>query len=305
MTALDDLTGSQMFLFGRAHENLAAAWLIGYRNAKTRASYAHSINIWFGFCDRIGADPLAALRAHVELYQREMEMEGKKPRTISGRLAALGSFYQYCIDEDVLTKSPMRGVRRPLIEYKSPTQHLNRPQFSDLIEGVRPLGWTPLATIMLLGFNGLRVAEACGIDTTDVSRTESYTVVNVLRKGGKRQDITLAVSTAHAVHKVLEDGHVGPLLLNRQGNRLDQKAVQRIIDVGMRNVRHPPSGRITPHSFRHTWCTLAQDAGVPLERIQADGGWADPRMPGTYYAHGHDNPFKAATHSVAALVQST
>jgi len=47
----------------------------------------------------------------------------------------------------------------------------------------------------------------------------------------------------------------------------------------------PPLPRITPHSLRHTWCSVMFAIGEPLPNVLADGGWADPSLPLRIYAH--------------------
>jgi integrase len=64
--------------------------------------------------------------------------------------------------------------------------------------------------------------------------------------------------------------------------------------------RHP---RITPHVLRHSWTTLAIDAGVSQDQVRHDAGWADARVV-SYYTHGRDQALRATTHSVAAFVFS-
>jgi integrase/recombinase XerD len=57
----------------------------------------------------------------------------------------------------------------------------------------------------------------------------------------------------------------------------------------------------SPHALRHSWTTACVDARVPVDQIQHDGGWADPRLI-PYYSHGADRPEKAATHGITAYV---
>ena len=122
------------------------------------------------------------------------------------------------------------------------------------------------------------------------------------RKGGRAAKAVLARPTEAAVSACIGDRRTGPLFLNRAGHRMDQPAAQRFLDRAAHHLhgRHP---RVTPHVPRHSWTTLAIDAGVPQDQIQHDGGWADARMV-SYYTHGRDQALRAATHSVAAYVLS-
>ena len=122
------------------------------------------------------------------------------------------------------------------------------------------------------------------------------------RKGGRAARAVLARPTEAAVTACIGDRPSGPLFLNRAGRRVDQRAAERMLDrasVGL----HGRHVRVTPHMLRHSWMTLAIDAGASHDQIQHDGGWADARM-ASYNTHGRDQALRATTHSVAAYVLS-
>lgn len=122
------------------------------------------------------------------------------------------------------------------------------------------------------------------------------------RKGGKEGAAALSRPVEAAIADAVGDRVEGPLLLNRAGNRMTRSNAQTVLDRAKRNVR----GRVptlSPHVLRHTWCTLAIEAGASLTRVQADGGWADTRM-AEYYLHAKHDPLNSATHLVAAHVLS-
>ncbi len=52
--------------------------------------------------------------------------------------------------------------------------------------------------------------------------------------------------------------------------------VRRVIAAGIKD-------NITPHSTRHTFITLALDAGAPLQKVQVAAGHADPRKTERYW----------------------
>lgn len=286
----------------RRTELIAGAWLAGYRSPRTRATYSTSIRAWFGWCQQHAVKPLEAVRAHVEVWQRELEQTEYAPRTIAVRLTALASFYRYCENEELIVRSPMIRVRRPRIERRSPRTALTRGQLHDLLAAAQTQGPHPYGLLCLLGFNGLRIAEATSLDVDALDYDGLFPILHLTRKGGKAGRAVLARPTEAAIHDCIAGRSAGPLFLNRKGARLDQRSAQRILDRATRqlNGRHP---RVTPHVLRHTWTTLAIDAGVPHDQVQHDGGWADARMV-SYYTHGRENALRAATHSVAAYVLS-
>jgi len=156
---------------------------------------------------------------------------------------------------------------------------------------------------MLLGFNGLRVGEMCAANVEHIEY-DGFSPVLFLpsRKGGKEGAAPLSRPLEQVLTECIGDRKEGPLLLNGWGNRMTRSNVQQILDTASRDVRGRMP-RLSPHVLRHTWCTLAVQAGASLERIQHDGGWADTRM-AEYYCHTKHDPLNATTHLVAAHVFS-
>lgn len=284
-------------------ELAAASWLAGYANDKTRRAYALHLRDWFAFCAQHDLDPMAAKRVHVDLWIRSLEQRGLKPRSRSLKVTTVRVFYGYCVDEGWLDVSPAARVKGPSIERRSPRGALTRTQLADLVDGARALGHHQAALVMLLGFNGLRIGETCAANVEDLLHV-GFSPVLVLpnRKGGKEGAAALSRPVEAALEECIDGRTEGPLLLNQAGNRMTRSNAQRILDRASKNCR----GRLpklSPHVLRHTWCTLAIDAGASLTRVQHDGGWSDTRM-AEYYCHTRHDPLNATTHLVAAHVLS-
>ncbi len=60
--------------------------------------------------------------------------------------------------------------------------------------------------------------------------------------------------------------------------------------------------RITPHSLRHTFVTMALDAGQAERDIAISTGHCDTRMV-AYYDRGRENISRNSTHAVSAWVE--
>lgn len=284
-------------------ELAAASWLAGYSNKLTRKSCTTHIRDWFQFCSDHSVDPMSAQRVHVELWVRSIEGRGLKPRSCALKISTVRSFYSYCLDEGWLDVSPAARVKAPKIERRSPREALNRTQLADLIDAAGVLGPNQRALVMLLGFNGLRIGETCAANIEDLVRV-GFSPVLLLprRKGGKEGSAALSRPVEAALHEAIGDRTSGPLIVNQAGNRITRSNAQRILNKASKAVR----GRVpklSPHVLRHTWCTLAIEAGASLTRVQADGGWSDTRM-AEYYIHSKSDPLNSTTHLVAAHVLS-
>lgn len=277
----------------------AIAFLTRYRNDRTRRGYEISLHQWFMWCGENDISPLDARRPHIELFARHLELTGRQLSTVSAKLNALAGFYRYALIDGLIDADPMEHVSRPTIPRTSTTQGLTRTEFADVFRVAQQQPPRDHALVCLLGFNGLRVSEACGIDIEQLSRFQGQVVVPILRKGGKTQTIPLAPPTAWAVELCVGERASGPLMLTRDGHRLDRKTAGRIVariatEAGVRK-------RITPHSFRHTFVTLSLDAGQSERDIAASTGHADSRMV-SYYDRNRDSIARNTTHAVAAYV---
>ena len=296
-----DLVAPDAFSRRSRAEMHAMAFLARYRVEHTRRSYEIALRQWFGWCEQYDLDPLEAERKHIEVFARELEATGRRVSTVATKLNALAGFFKYAWIDGLIPANPMVHVVRPSIQRTSTTLGLTRTEFADVLKVAAETPARDHAIILLLGFNGLRVSEVCGIDIGDLDRWQGQRTVNITRKGGKRQTIPLAPRTAWQVELCQGDRHTGPLFLDHTGaRRIDRRAIGRIVDRVIRDAGIRK--RITPHSFRHTFVTMALDSGQKERDIAASTGHADSRMV-SYYDRGRDSIARNATHAVAAWVE--
>jgi integrase/recombinase XerD len=282
---------------------LAAAFLAGYDSERTRSEYARDLRQFFGWLQGYGVTPLLAARAHVQAYARSLEEAGRSKSTVARKLSAIAGFYRYAVDEGVITKSPA-NVRRPRLSDESPRFGLDRLELGRLLAIANTHGPVAYALVCLLAFNGLRVSEVCGVTVDDLGEERGRRVMTVVRKGGKVRVVPLAPRAAAAVAQLpsvqASAGDVPrsaspaePLIGMTRGTawRLIRSLAQSA------GITKP----ISPHSLRHTFCTLALDAGVPLHEVQDAMDHADPRTTQRYNRARHRID-RHATYRVDAAV---
>ena len=136
-----------------------AAFLAGYSGG-TRVSYTTDLRIFASWCHEHHLNLLNVKRAHLELFGRWMEQEGRMPSTIARRLSTLSSFYKYCQIEDIVTKNPAANIRRPKVPDESRTLGLDRNELGALLVQAGLGELRDDALITLLALNGLRISEA-------------------------------------------------------------------------------------------------------------------------------------------------
>ena len=147
---------------------------------------------------RSGSSAVLGGRAHIELYARWLEEQGRARATIARRLSTIVSFYRYAEEEHLIDQSPAVHVRRPKLDYESRAVGLDRNEIGALLVAAGLGRAGDHALISLLALNGLRISEALGANVKDLAVERGHRTLRVLRKGGKTVTIPLAPRTARA-----------------------------------------------------------------------------------------------------------
>ena len=254
-----------------------AAYLARFKG-QSRVHTESDLRCFVTWCEERGLDPLAAQRAHVELYVRWMqEVRRYKPSTISRRVAVVAGFYRTCVIDDVLVHSPAEYVRRPNVPPESPTLGLTHLQFEAMLATARTSSNIyDFALVAMLGLLGLRIFEACGANVEDLGEEHGHRVLKGRGKGGKVVLTPLPPAVSRAIERAVADRGSGPILRTRNGTRMDRHcATRRLHRLAEAGGVH--AARMHPHMLRHTFVTTMLDAGVDLRDVQIAARHADPR----------------------------
>ena len=242
-----------------------AAFLAGYSGG-TRTSYTTDLRIFAGWCHDRELNLLNVKRAHLVLFARWMEQEGRMPSTIARRLSTLSSFYKYCQIEDIVDKNPAANIRRPEVNDESRTLGLDRNELGALLVQAGLGDLRDGALITLLALNA---------DIGDLSTERGHRTLSIVRKGGRHVTVPIAPRTGRALDLYIGERTMGPIFLGVEGGRMDRYRADRM--VKRLTERAGIDKRISPHSLRHSFITAALDAGVPLRDVQEAASHADPR----------------------------
>jgi len=248
----------------------------------------------------LNIEVLGAERAHIELYARSCEAEGKARSAIGRRLSTICGFYRYCEQERIIDRNPAAHVRRPKQDYESSTLGLDRNELGAFLVQAGLSGGRDHALASLLALNGLRVSEALNADIDNIDVNRGHRTLFIHRKGHKTATIPLAPRTARALDLYIGERTSGPIFLNLDGTqRLDRHGAARIVRRLTR--RAGIDKNITPHSLRHSFITAALDAGVPLRDVQEAASHSYPRTT-MRYDRGRGSLDRHATYIVANFV---
>lgn len=205
-----------------------------------------------------------------------------KPRSIKRKIATLKSFFTFLESEDIVHTSPFRKMRLsidkslplprsvPLSDIKKLFSTANGmiPRASTITQHHTAI--RNIAILELLFATGMRVAELCALQETDISLSEQF--VRIMGKGKRERIIPLCnANTIAALQNYVDCKNTirtinKPFFTNRVGNRITDQSIRRIL----RNYSYEAAiiPIITPHMLRHTVATSLLENGVDIRNIQ-------------------------------------
>lgn len=190
-------------------------------------------------------------------------------------LSGLKNFFNYLLEEEIITKNPLSLIDAPKIARKLPVV-LSLSEIEAMmacIDRSKPEGERNLCIIEFLYSCGLRVSELTQIKTADIFWNEQY--LRVIGKGDKER-LTPFGSVAlkqgqlyyNTVRRHIKAKHSEEeyFFLNRRGSRLSRVMVFMIVKdlaqkAGIEKV-------ISPHTFRHSFATHLVEGGADLRAVQ-------------------------------------
>jgi hypothetical protein len=111
-----------------------AGFLAGYYGS-TRRSYATDLRLFAAWCGEANLALFGVCRAHLELFGRWMEENGKMRSTVARRLSTLASFYRYCEDVAGRVGQCQQPIRRPTQPRNTGFDRRREPIVIGLISG--------------------------------------------------------------------------------------------------------------------------------------------------------------------------
>jgi len=233
-------------------------------------------------------------------FMGHLHDRGLEKSSIARKLAALRSFFKFCVREGLVTQNPARLVSSPKLPKRVPSvlsaEDMNSflDQLSHIGAGKRSgkrhgrtadeetesrlLLGRDRAILELLYASGLRVSELTGLNLADIDRKEQMLLV---RGKGRKERIVPYGSKAEAALQTYwpirtellrrapqqqSTGDFQAVFLNHAGGRLTSRSVGRIAKkyIHLVNINWD----MHPHSLRHAFATHLLADGADLRAIQ-------------------------------------
>jgi integrase/recombinase XerC len=252
------------------------AYLRHERNASahTISSYGRDLGQLEAYLIEKKADWRSADNVVLRGFLARLYEKKRKKSTIGRKLAAMRSFYDYCLKRKWIGENPAKILATPRQDKNVPSflSEDEMAEFLDLPSSDEPLDLRDRAALELLYASGIRVGELVAIDLVDVGFDER--LVRVKGKGKKERLVPfgrkaeVSLRTYLRTRPDLLNGRLGQnaFFLNFKGGRLTSRSVERIVRKYIR--RTAVCRKISPHSLRHSFASHLLSRGADLRVIQ-------------------------------------
>jgi integrase/recombinase XerD len=246
---------------------------------KTVEAYGSDLLFFREFLAELGGS-LEEIDEHtLFLYMVHLRRKGLKNTSLARNLSSLRGFFDFLVQERLLSSSPAALLDSPKLARKLP-QVLSRSEVTALL--ARPvltdrLGVRDRTMLELLYACGLRVSELVSLTIPDFDSQAG--LLRVLGKGSKERYVPLHDSAVGLLMSYLRDWRplfgpkVDTVFLNRSGLGLSRQAVWKLLrrHALKAGIKRP----VSPHTLRHCFATHLLEGGADLRTVQILLGHSD------------------------------
>jgi integrase/recombinase XerD len=230
-------------------------------------------------------DALHARPADVADFLAELATGEVRPAcsasTIHRKAACLRSFYKHLRRDELIGDDPTAALTAPRRSKKLP-QVLNYSEVQKLLaspRGSEPTALRDRALLEVMYACGLRASETIGLELADIDMREGF--LRARGKGSKERLVPLGRQAIAAISAYLRGGrpkligerHEPKLFVNFRGGPLTRQGLYKIVQRHARDAGL--SGRMSPHTLRHSFATHLLAGGCDLRAVQEMLGHAD------------------------------
>jgi integrase/recombinase XerC len=218
---------------------------------------------------------------HIRTYIGAGQRKGRSGKTLQRRLSAIRTFFNYLAREGICKTNPAMEFSAPRAGSRLPVT-MDTDQVSRLLsfDTTDWHGMRDRAMLELFYSSGLRLAELVGSNLGDISFDDNS--IKVRGKGSKERILPVgskaidAINSWLKIREQLPKGKVADksaLFLSERGKRISPRNVQERVKKWC--VSLGISGRVHPHTLRHSFASHLLESSQDLRAVQELLGHAD------------------------------
>jgi integrase/recombinase XerD len=251
----------------------------------TLDAYRTDLHQYGEFLAARNADALTVRPADVAEFLADLATGNGRPAcsasTIHRKAACLRSFYKHLRRDELIADDPTAVLTAPRRAKKLP-QVLNYAEVQKLLaapRGDEPTVLRDRALLEVMYACGLRASETIGLELSDIDTHQGF--LRARGKGSKERLVPLGRKAIAALSVYLRGGrpklvgerHEAKLFVNFRGGPLSRQGLYKIVQRHARAAGL--SGRLSPHTLRHSFATHLLAGGCDLRAVQEMLGHAD------------------------------
>lgn len=210
-------------------------------------------------------------------YILHLRSQSYAEATVARKVAAVKSFFSFMQAEGTLKNNPTETLESPKVG-KSLPKPLTVQEIDELLEQparrASPEAKRDRAMLELMYATGLRVTELVSLDVSDAVIDGEHPYIRLIGKGNRERQIPLLDQPVvelveyikYARPRLVGERNEPALFVNRRGERLTRQGFWLILkgyaaEAGI-------SGRVTPHTLRHSFATHMLRGGMDIHKVQ-------------------------------------
>lgn len=210
--------------------------------------------------------------------------------TVDNKLSKIKTFFSWLVQEELLLRDPASKIKPPKKPKRLP-KGLSIEELEIVRESCKTYRERALMEVMYS--TGCRLTEIANMKRNDINSQDMS--LRVIGKGDKERIVYLSIKAMHQLRKYLttrNDDCEYLFATQRRPIRKNSGAnIERIIDKIEKRANL--SKKLTPHTFRHTFASLATENGADLADVQKLLGHERPETT-MVYAHVSEERKKQA-----------
>lgn len=213
----------------------------------------------------------------IRLLISRSRQSGLQARSLSLRLSALRSFFDWMVKNEMISVNPARGVVNPKLGQHLP-KNIDIDEVNQLldIEYNDPLSVRDRAMLEVMYGSGLRLSELVNINCRELNLREGE--VRVMGKGNKERKLPLGRESVKWIEYWLTmRNELKPqddaLFISKLGKRISPRNVEK--RFAQWGIKQGLSSHVHPHKLRHSFATHMLESSGDLRAVQELLGHAD------------------------------
>ena len=247
----------------------------------TIKNYKLDLTLFFDFLNKSNINYLYLNKDNVLAYLKYLDKMNLKNSTISRRISALRTFYNYLMNEGLINSNIFLNVKNPKLEKKLPN-YLNYTEMEELLESIdisTDEGLKRRLLIEMFYSTGCRVSEIINIKVKDIDFLNKK--IRIMGKGSKDRIVYYGDYAKKYLDKYLSKGlNKDYLFVNKHGDKYTVEEIELIVKDIMKHLSIKT--HVTPHTLRHTFATHLLNNGADIRSVQELLGHSNLSTTGIY-----------------------